>query len=50
LKSTAGGGNQTGHKVFTKLDIISRNQLARLPPSHPRTFQIGDRGVGQRRL
>jgi hypothetical protein len=25
------------HKVFTKLDITSRNQLARIPPSHLNT-------------
>jgi hypothetical protein len=30
------------HKVFTKLDITSRNQLARVPPSHLNTWQIGD--------
>ncbi len=30
------------HKVFTKLDITSRIQLARVPPSHLNTWQIGD--------
>jgi hypothetical protein len=30
------------HKVFTKLDITSRNQLARVPPSDLNTWQIGD--------
>ena len=37
-------------KVFTKLDITSRNQLARVPPSHLNTGQIGDCGVGRRPL
>ena len=38
------------NKGFTKLDITSRNQLARVPPSHLNTWQIGDCGVGRRRL
>jgi regulatory LuxR family protein len=30
------------HKVFTELGITWRNQLARVPPSHLKTGQIGD--------
>jgi hypothetical protein len=30
------------HKVFTKLGITWRNQLARVPPSHLNPTQIGD--------
>jgi len=31
-----------GHKVFAKLDLTSRNQFARVRPSHLNTWQIGD--------
>ena len=30
------------HKGFTQLDITSHSQLARVPPSHLNTWQIGD--------
>jgi hypothetical protein len=30
------------HKGFTPLDITSHNRLARCPPGHLNTWQIGD--------